>query len=190
MDKTSRPLAFLADEWTQSKAGSLTVFRTLKDVITYFKNLQRQPEVAFPAPRAGGEELPAMQNGNAPVSVPRVAEAPAAATLNQEAAPATSRTAIDEAIQSLVTSGNYRNTHTAVAALKPYFRYLTQQDAELLFQAALENNQISAIITDDDVSDLYLDLVNQWVTSTNLELSERIIELLGLSSATSDEELG
>lgn len=183
MDKTSRPLAFLADEWTQSKAGSLTVFRKIKDVVTYYKNLQEQPDAVVPAPAGGGEEPAVMQNEQPPV-----AELPAAAEPQRNAVPIPPRAAIDAAIQRLVTSRSFRITHAAIAALKPYLLFLTQQDAELLFQGAIDNAQISGIITDDDVSDLYLDLVNRWVTSTNLELSESIIELLGLSTAAPDEE--
>jgi hypothetical protein len=196
MDKKSRPLGFLADEWSDAKGGrSLSVHTTIKAVVEYFKQLQAQPTptspaaeresfavapeidpaVRVPAPRAGGGEVDLRPATQVPTST-------------------VAREEIDSAVQELAGSGSFSTTHTAVRDLTPLLPNLTQGDAELLFRAAIDNNQIRWILTDEDVGDLYLSLINTWVTEVNIDLAETIIELMGLSpdepESPTDEMVG
>ena len=185
MDKTSRPLAYLADEWTESKAGGrLTIFRTINEVVDYYKSLQTQPEAEDLLPAEAQQAPEVVLDDQRPIP-----EEPAPEVVAQpEAVPAIPRELVEAAIEHLVDSGNFTTTHSAVANLKNYLHHLTKQDAERLFEAATENTQIRWIMSDEDVNDLYLSLVTKWVTEVDPELADNIIDLLGLSPATPDEE--
>ncbi|WP_458832159.1 PIN domain-containing protein [Pseudomonas sp. Eth.TT006] len=191
MDKTSRPLAYLADEWTETKGGgSLTIFRTINDVVGYYKNLQTQPDAEdlLPAEVQEAPQAPeVVQEEQRPIP-----EAPAREIENvvaqREVVPAVPRDEVEVAIMDLVDSGAFSTTHDAVANLNRYLPHLTKQDAERLFQAASDNSQIRWILSDEDVNDLYLSLVTRWVTEVDRELADSIIDLLGLSPETPEEE--
>jgi hypothetical protein len=191
MDKTSRPLAYLADEWTESKdGGSLTIFRTINEVVGYYKNLQNQPDVEDPG-LAQAQEAPespeVVHDDQRPI--PEVPAPEIGDNVPQrEAIPAVPRDEVEAAILNLVDSGSFTTTHSAVANLNRYLQQLTKQDAEQLFQAATDNSQIRWIISDEDVNDLYLSLVTQWVAEVDPEFADSIIELLGLSPETPEEE--
>ncbi|WP_433767302.1 PIN domain-containing protein [Pseudomonas putida] len=193
MDKTSRPLAFLSDEWSEAKdGGKLTVFKTINEVVEYYKNLQTQPENIDAPPAEAHIEADTLEVVDdarmlpeAPVPGPTV-ENPAPVS---PAIPAAQRAPIDEAILELVESGSFSTTHWAVAELNSYLSLLTKDDAERLFQAAIDNNQIHWIMSDEDVNDFYLSLFNNWVTEIDAELADEVIELLGLTPDPSEEEL-
>lgn len=188
MDKTSRPLAYLADEWTESKAGGrLTIFRTINEVVDYYKNLQTQPEAEDLLPAEVQQAPEVVQDDQRPIPeepAPEVEDVVA----HREDVPAIPREVVEAAIEYLVDSGNFTTTHSAVANLNNYLQHLTKQDAERLFEAATENTQIRWIMSDEDVNDLYLSLVTKWVTEVDPDLADNIIDLLGLSPATPDEE--
>lgn len=193
MDKTSRPLAFLSDEWSEAKnGGKLTVFKTINEVVEYYKNLQTQPENIDvpPAETHIDVEIPATGDDtstgpDAPVPGPIVELPPPA----PPTIPPVPRQPLDDAILELVESGSFSTTHWAVAQINNYLPVLTKEDAERLFQAAIDNNQIRWIMSDEDVNDFYLSLVNKWVTEINAELADEVIELLGLTPEPSEEEL-
>jgi tetratricopeptide (TPR) repeat protein len=191
MDKTSRPLAYLADEWTESKAGGrLTIFRTINEVVDYYKNLQTQPEAEDlqPAEVQEDPQVPeVVQDDQRPILKEPAPELENVVA-QREAFPAIPREVVEAAIEYLVTSENFSTTHSAVANLNNYLPHLTKQDAERLFEAATENTQIRWIMSDEDINDLYLSLVTTWVTEVDPDLADNIIDLLGLSPATPDEE--
>lgn len=192
MDKNTRPLAFLADEWTVLKQGGhLTIFRTINEVVAYYKNTQNQPDAGeLVAVRVLDEpENPELEDGDQPqipeVTVPE----PRFGLLPQEIIAEVPRPEVEAAILELVESGSFATTHFAVAKLNRYRQSLTKQDAERLFQAAIDNSQIGWIVSDEDVNDFYLSLITQWVTEINKELADSVIELLGLSPETPEEEI-
>lgn len=192
LEKTIRPLAFLSDEWSEKKnGGKLTVFKTISEVVEYYKNLQSQPEnteepqaeppIDPPVPAAIAEEpnpAPEVQIPEAAIVVPPL---PAGV-------PELPREPVLEAISELEGSGSFSTTHWAVANATTYLPQLTKDDAERLFQAAIDNNQIRWIISDEDVNAFYLSLVNKWVTEINPELADAVIELLGLTPDPTEEE--
>ncbi|GGC91801.1 PIN domain-containing protein [Halopseudomonas salina] len=192
MDKNTRPLAFLAEEWNERKQGGhLTIFRTINEVVAYYKNTQNQPDAGeHVATRIPEEpENPEVEDDGQR----QVPETPAPALQfgvpPQEVIAAVPREEIEAAILQLVESGSFATTHFAVANLNRYRQSLTKQDAERLFQAAIDNSQIGWIVSDEDVNDFYLSLITQWVTEINQELADSIIELLGLSPETPVEEI-
>lgn len=191
MDRNTRPLAYLADEWTESKGGGrLTIFRTINEVVGYYKNIQNQPDVAIAiiAEAHAVLEVPELVNDEQG-PIPEAIAPEVEGVVPQQAVVLTRpRNEIDAAILQLVDSGNFTTTHSAVANLNTYLQHLTKQDAERLFRAATDNSQIRWIISDEDVNDFYLSLVTQWVTDVNQELADSIIELLGLSPEPPDEE--
>jgi hypothetical protein len=201
MDKVSRPLAFLSDEWADSKGdGNLNMFRNLKDLVTYYKNQLEQLDAGVPSVVAEVESAsPATTHHNdladalaAPIhKVPRSENEPEGAVLEKHLIPEVAQMPRQEvlaAVQELVESSSFSNTHHAVSKLAPCMQYLVAEDAVALFRAAVTNSQIGWIISDDDVGDFYLSLLNEWATAMDSELADAVIDLLGLSSEPTKEE--
>ena len=65
------------------------------------------------------------------------------------------------AINSLIASPNFRSTHLAISKLSNYADY-TPDQVRALIAAAMTNNQISQILTDDDVKLLYAMLSDRY----------------------------
>ncbi|POG11475.1 hypothetical protein BGP84_17700 [Pseudomonas putida] len=186
-DKTIRPLSFLSDEWSETKnQGKLTVFKTIAEVLEYYKNLQSQPE-NLEEQRAELQE-PSPEAATQPLTP----ETQAPEVNDDQPPPATEperpREPVIQAISELAESSSFSTTHWAISNTTTYLNQLTKDDAELLFRAALNNNQIRWIITDDDVNAFYLSLVNRWVTEIEPELAELVIELLGLTPDPTEPE--
>ncbi|WP_295460535.1 PIN domain-containing protein [uncultured Pseudomonas sp.] len=176
-DQTPRPLPFLTDEWSEKKGQKqLSVFSKIKDVISYYNNLLLQPADPVDTP-----EVPAPPAPAAPAA-PAVPPAPPAPALPPVLT--VGRADIDAAVTQLAESPAFSYTHAAVAKLKNLLPQLTIEDASRLCQAALNNNQIGWIITDDDVYDFYLKLINNWAPAMDADLAESVFELLGLTEQT------
>ncbi|PHN17214.1 PIN domain-containing protein [Pseudomonas sp. ICMP 561] len=201
MDKVSRPLAFLSDEWADLKGGgNLSMFRNIKDLVTYYKNQLEQPDAAAPPEVVEVEYVPpTTANHIDPAGALAVPIPKASRTENESEAVVPEERLIQEAakvprqevlaaIQDLVESSSFADTHSAVSKLAPYMPYLMAEDAVELFRAAVTNSQIGWIISDDDVGDFYLSLLNEWPLAMDSELAEALIDLLGLSSEPTQEE--
>lgn len=67
----------------------------------------------------------------------------------------------EEAIQALVSSSNFANTHSAIARLQQLRSTLNYHDVERLLEAAFENNQIAWIASDDDVFAFFTSLLSE-----------------------------
>ena len=187
-DKTIRPLSFLTDEWSEAKnKGKLTVFKTISEVVEYYKNLQSQPE-NIEDPQAEKQESAAEAAEPPPAPEKPAPEINADSPLSPPAAPQLPREPVDEAISELEGSGSFSTTHWAVANATPYLDRLTKDDAERLFQAAIDNNQIRWIISDADVNAFYLSLVNKWVTEISPDIADSVIDILGLTPDPTDQE--
>ena len=66
---------------------------------------------------------------------------------------------VQEAKNALINSGSFERTHDAIAQLKDYVKYLSDDDIKEILDACLyENEQISSIATDPDVKQFILDL--------------------------------
>ncbi|HDR9508894.1 hypothetical protein C5615_22735 [Burkholderia cepacia] len=198
-----RPMAFLAGEWAQKKDGaSLYIYTTIKSVVEHYKKLLLQPEV-----HGVVLELVAAADQNPIQSVPVAAEAianesaahnanplevqpqagsseqPVTVDLLQEASIAQK----DAAVKALCESASFAETHLAVARLSPLRGFVTKDDVTLLFNAAIDNTQISWIITDSDVYDFFVSILNEHMSDVDGGLVDAIIDLLGLTGPEQED---
>lgn len=171
LDKNPRPMAFLAKEWAEKAPGrNLYVYSSIQALLSHYEKLAAQPqessppvEISVPAPVP--EVLPQ----------PPVTPAPNAADLMAQQAK-------QEAISALVSSQSFAQTHQAIATLSSLMNWVNVEDANKLFEAALENVQVKWILTDSDVNGFYLDLLNKHSVHAEDQLVNLMIEELGLLS--------
>lgn len=177
-----RPKRFLSEEWSSKKDGrTLHIYTTVKSILAHYNNLVQQEALAVPAPSPIFQPLPMP-----PVVVPEISQVLAPAPLPPPPAMSLEQFQLKQnAIECLVESGSFSTTHSAIHSLSTIRQYLSLQDAEVLFRAALENSQISWIIGDEDVHDFYVYLANQFLTTMEVGLASEIIDLLGLNGNSS-----
>lgn len=65
------------------------------------------------------------------------------------------------AINSLVGSGKFRSTHTAISKLRNFAEF-TPDQVRALAAGAISNSQVSQILADDDVRDFYSSLLDRY----------------------------
>lgn len=82
-----------------------------------------------------------------------------------------------DAISRLVKSGNFARTHAQVDKLHEMFEQLTYEDAIILFQAMIDNNQINWIATDEDVKSFYSKLWKKFWVKTPAELDDQLAKV-------------
>ncbi|RYZ85616.1 MAG: hypothetical protein EOP04_15575 [Proteobacteria bacterium] len=164
--------------------------KTIREVVEYYKNLQSQPEniddlqvepLEPVTPAQVADEQPIAPDVPAPEV--NIDTPPPLAV-----APLPPREPVVAAISELEGSGSFSTTHWAVTNASQYLDQFTKDDAERLFQAAIDNNQIRWIISDDDVNAFYLSLVNRWVTEINPEIADSVIDILGLTPDSTEEQ--
>lgn len=79
---------------------------------------------------------------------------------------------ITEGINNLKLSGNFSSTHSAVAEIKDYVKYFSDQEIIDLIQSAIENQQIYWIATDEDIKEFFNEifLAKPQIISDDLKL--------------------
>ncbi|MBH1529020.1 PIN domain-containing protein [Stenotrophomonas sp. NRRL B-14846] len=177
--KTYRPMPFLVKEWQAKAPGrNVYVYTTIQALLSYYQKLVDQPvevpaqevaapeEVAAPTPTAASEE------DDAPAVDPELEEAKA------------------QAIQQLVQSDSFLATHKAIAKLSKVIPLITVQDAEELFNAAIDNQQIRWIISDSDVRSFYVTILNMHFVDADSDLVDLMIDLLGLQTDEQSDDEG
>ena len=82
-----------------------------------------------------------------------------------------------DAIKSLVISGSFASTHLAISKLEKIYDEITLEDAIILFDAAIDNGQISSIINDDDVKAFFDKLYTKFHLKTSFDLDLKLGEL-------------
>lgn len=184
LDKRSvKAKRYLSEEWSNRKGGgSLHIYKNIKSVIEHYKKLVEQPEL----PPIGLDLAPQPQTPIPPPPVPGATSAEMGeevpiglqnptylATIKQK----------HEAIENLKDSNSFTTTHLAIAKLSNFIGYFDADDATKLFEAALENDQVGWIISDDDVDDFYVKLANEFLTAIEPELASKVVDLLGLVPA-------
>lgn len=185
LDKKSvRPKRFLSKEWSALKNnGSLYIYTNIKAAIEHYKKLIEQenveppvlpPQVAFAPPPP---PLPVIPTAPLPATIPFVPHA------NQKD-PETAEK-LSKAIQYLADSGSFKTTHVAIRNLKSYAPFFDPADATLMFKA-LDNPQISSIITDPDVYDFYLDLTTRFIAHVDPDLGYEVMDAMGLLPGPED----
>lgn len=183
LDKSMRPMAFLAKEWAARKAGaSIYIYSSIHDIVEHYKKLDAQPA-------AGEGDIEAINSkvqGALPVSCESVelAEVPTLHNAEDDAGTAVKT----KAISSLRDSESFAQTHRAVERLSILRPLLTTADAEVLFKAAIDNQQIKWIIKDTDVYNFYVKILTDHSANADPELADEMIDLLGLDQTEDENE--
>jgi|GEM_PF-2154308 len=191
-----RPKRFLSEEWSKLKGGkSLHIYTNVKSILAHYNHLLIQETLAAPPPPPAIQPPPILPP-DIPVPVltplPPPPLPPVHAPLPSPAAPTPPAAQLtpeqlhakQSAVNYLVGSGSFATTHNAVSSLEAVKSFLTAEDAEILFRAALENSQISWVAGDEDVHDFYVYLANQFLTAVDPSLVSEVIDLLGLNGGS------
>jgi len=80
-----------------------------------------------------------------------------------------------DAIDQLVSAGFFAATHVTIAQLVVMLDALTWADADKIFTAGLENNQIRWIGSDKDVREFYQSLIAKFAQNLDLERKESLL---------------
>lgn len=64
-------------------------------------------------------------------------------------------------INGLISSGSFAATHSRIAKISEYTKYFSDEEIQQITQAAIDNGQISSIITDEDVREFFNKLQNK-----------------------------
>lgn len=168
LEKTTRPMAFLAKEWAAKAPGrSVYIYPSIQAFLDHYKKLEAQPE----------HTPPVLEVVAPPIQLPAHNE--------------TVQAVKEQAIEALVNSKNFHQTHIAIANLTDMIPLLTVTDAEKLFEAVLENQQINWIISDTDVNSFFVQVLNEHLVTAEGGLVDAMIELLGLKADDeADDEPG
>jgi rRNA-processing protein FCF1 len=180
LDKSMRPMSFLAREWAAKSNGrSVYIHSSIRSIVDHFKMLEAQPENVAPADDV-------VAPAPIPVDPPNP---PGQAQMPQLVEEDPAQEAKDKAIEALCSSESFAQTHRAVERLLKMRSLLTPADAERLFNAALENQQIRWIISDTDVNSFFVKVLNDHFAEAEAGIVESMIGLLGLDQAEgSDSE--
>lgn len=79
-----------------------------------------------------------------------------------------------DAISKLVNSGTFARTHKEIERLDEVFEMITLEEALVLFEALVENSQISWIADDEDVKEFFKKLYDKFATQVPVELDEKL----------------
>jgi len=208
-----RPLAFLANEWSERKGGAkLYIYAKIRTLLAHYEKVLMAPLIAPVATTQGHpiavESAPAVEfaKPQPTVEIPEgeavnwqeealaaVVESAFGPTTNNEAstqAPSAQQiTEKNAAVDKLVDSSSFQMTHSAVAEVAQYRQFLTKDDAERLLTAAGENSQIRWIISDSDVNAFYLELLVNHFGDVDKAILENTIDLLGLAEPQDEDQL-
>ncbi|RWA53785.1 hypothetical protein AU476_12805 [Cupriavidus sp. UYMSc13B] len=205
------PNAFLREEWNAKKGGfNLYVFEGLKAVLEHYEKTigveAAPPAVVHVEPAAETEGRP-NQNGPAtdaePVApavfienvdelrdLPQEALDTAVAEDHNDGLTEPDRVVKQEAMQRLINSPTFQETHAAVAELRRFLHNFTATEANALCEGADDNTQINWIITDDDVFSFYSTLVSLHFSDLRPSILDRMIDVLGMGESPEDDEQG
>lgn len=81
------------------------------------------------------------------------------------------------AISKLVGSANFENTHKQIARLQKIINEITLEEANLIFQALIDNNQIKWIAEDSDVKEFYSELYTKYWSQTDPDMDQNLAEV-------------
>ena len=183
---TGRPHPFLEKEWKQKKNANLHVYSELRPFLDrYLTGLENEAAELAALPI---EPAPAVEN-----VTPEVQEfepldiLPAPhQVVHAVAAPNPEKTA---AINALVLSGSFSETHVAIVKLEELRATLSTPDAERLLTAAVSNNQVSWIASDSDVFAFFTALLSEH-PDLNHELADKAAGVFGFKPDDEDLDPG
>ncbi|MGB8260121.1 MAG: PIN domain-containing protein [Terracidiphilus sp.] len=93
-----------------------------------------------------------------------------------------------EAIERLIKSGNFANTHSAIEVISRYIPLLTGEEAEEVIQGCLSNSQIAWIVSDADVESFLIAMLERHGGLLSVSLRTRLKEALGIQDAVEPSE--
>ncbi len=176
---TGRPHPFLDKEWKERKKAELYIYGDLRTFIDkYVASIEEaafvQDMVAVAAEAQTAEvEITPFAGDAVAAQAANVADGAGSVTSpNPEK---------DAAIESLVDSPNFAETHAAVARLQSLRATLNKADVERLLEAAIDNSQIRWIASDDDVYAFFSALLSEH-TDIDAGLFEAAEEVFGKPS--------
>jgi len=177
---------FLRREWSNRKnKKNLYVFQTIATLLKFYENA-----VAVPAAVEGiGASVQSPNTSTSAGSISSVVVVPTTAEAEPAVAAPVAPPVEDSAkrqtrigaVDALVSSSNFQQTHVAIAELMKIRGSLTTDDADKLANAALENKQIEWILTDSDVRDFYLWLLESFTQTLDPGLFDALVDALGLA---------
>jgi hypothetical protein len=94
-----------------------------------------------------------------------------------------------EAIKSLIQSGSFSRTHLQFEKLKSMTGSISWSEADQLFEAGLNNNQISWIGTDSDVRYFYRGLIDKFAGKISEERMKLLDQVFPKSSVVDEQEV-
>lgn len=187
------PNPFLKREWAHLKGKSnLYTFDSIKALLKHYKKaLANQAAQQAPAEQPAEEPAqPAKQEANQPVQVEvdRPAEQARNDYVQPELVPLSpeQQAAKTAAIAALQASGSFATTHSLIPTLNEFRDSFTADEVTKLFRAAIDNNQVGWIISDNDVNEFYMFLFSRYVSQVDPDLMDEAIDLLGLSPDPKD----
>lgn len=178
---TGRAHPFLEKEWSRKKNACLHLYSELRPFIDKYL-ISLESEAALVAEQVHQTASSIEHLAPAPSDQNREIEESnmAVQTMTMESVIAEKNSAITDLIDSMA----FTSTHSAIAKLEELRATLSKDDVELLFTAALNNNQIAWIASDSDVFAFFTALLNEHY-DIKPELSLAVAELFGL---TRDDE--
>ncbi len=175
---TGKPHPFLQKEWKDRKNAELHIYGQLRTFIDmYVAALEQEADTdghRHDDALAPEVQSPAVVTGSgAAIQAPNVDSTGGSVT--------SSNPEKEAAINALINSPNFAETHVSVAALEPLRATLNRTDVERLLRGALENNQIWWIASDSDVYAFFSALLHEHA-DIDAELLAEATEVFGKAS--------
>lgn len=182
---TGRPHPSLELEWRNKKFANLHIYSELRPFLDKYLNAL-EAEVALT-----GIDLPAEGHAPAIEGHPPAANTPGAELELPVSAPPLTQSAPSSekevAISTLVQSGSFATTHSAIAKLEELRATLDTADAERLLRAAVDNRQIGWIASDSDVYAFFTALLGEHPNLGHALVLE-VAEVFGLLPDEEDQD--
>lgn len=173
---TGKPHPFLHKEWREKKDADVYVYGALRTFIDKYLSML---EVEATVIKQGEESLTKESNSPAAAVPPSTIETQFESAGDEVTLSVTSKTLEKEqAIEALIDSPSFAETHSAIAKLEPLRATLNKSDVERLLQAAVDNNQIQWIASDDDVYAFFSALLSEY-TDIEAKLFNAAVEIFG-----------
>ncbi|KVZ09031.1 hypothetical protein WL80_01290 [Burkholderia ubonensis] len=179
---TGKPHPFLHKEWKDRKSADLHIYGELRTFIDkYLTSLEEETAATKQAPEAPaeGEQTPTVDTptpvmGTADLVLPQI-------EITASGSVTSTNPEKEAAIEALVASSNFAETHIAVAKLQPLRATLNKSDVARLVEAAIDNSQIRWIASDSDVYAFFTALLSEH-TDIDAGLFDAAVEIFGKSS--------
>ncbi|MDQ1924654.1 PIN domain-containing protein [Massilia pseudoviolaceinigra] len=170
---SNMPRPFLQKEWLQQKKGALHIYSEIRPfLIKHASTVNGESNVVEYA----DPDADFMHPTNEEMVL-----------VHQEIAHAFAEEK-NKAIEKLVNSERFIDTHIAIDKLEEFRTALTKEDVERLFRAAFSNNQILWIASDADVYSFFKALLEEDEHEIDNALVDTAVQVFGLGPAPEDQD--